>query len=107
MEKTSTNDIKTTLKAERRRNRGSKAATILLACLWMRQGENGTVIASRLNVNTSTVYNWLSRMHRNGLDARYDKVKPGRPRKINSKLHKSIAEAIDKQPEGCGIKSNV
>ena len=66
------------------------------------------VIASRLNVNTSTVYNWLSRMHCNGLGARYDKAKPGRPRKIDSKLYnKSIAEAIDKQPEGCGIKSNV
>ena len=65
------------------------------------------VIASRLNVNTNTVYNWLSRMHRNGLGARYDKAKPGRPRKIDSKLYTSIAEAIDAQPEGCGIKSNV
>ena len=46
-------------------------------------------------------------MHCNGLDARYDKAKPGRPRKIDSKLYKSIAEAIDKQSEGCGIKSNV
>ena len=94
-----TDDIKATLNTEQEKNGQSKAVFILLACLWRRQGENGTRIASRLNVNTSTVYDWLSRMHRNGLDARYDKTKPGRPRKANSKLHKAVTDATDKQPK--------
>ena len=107
MNGTPTDDIRKVLKAEQKSGGHAKAVLILLACLWRREGETGGTIAQRLGGSTSTVYGWLSRMHRGGLYARYDKAKPGRPRKIDPKLHGRVSDAINGQPEGCGIKSNV
>ena len=107
MDGTPTDDIRKALEAEQKSGGHAKAVLILLACLWRREGEAGGTIAQRLGGGTSTVYGWLSRMHRGGLDARYGKAKPDRPRKIDPKLHGRISDAIDGQPEGCGIKSNV
>ena len=98
-------DIRKVLKAEQKSGGHAKAVLILLACPCRREGETGGAIAQRLGGSTGTVYGWLSRMRRGGLDARYDKAKPGRPRKIGQKLHGRVSDVIDGQPEGCGIKS--
>ena len=72
-----------------------------------KQGKRGTAIASELTIKKSTVYDWLNKMHRDGLDARYDKIKSGRYPKISPEMYKAISDAIDRQPKGCDIKSNV
>ena len=107
MEGTGTGDIRAALKAEQGRGGNAKAALILLACLWRREGWTGSDISSRLGRSSSAVYDWLSRMHRGGLDARYDRGRPGRHRKIDPGKRQSISEAIDRKPAGCGMKSGV
>ena len=103
----STARIEETLEAEQRSGGNAKAVLILLACLWRRNGRGGGSIARSLNRPTSTVYAWLSKMHRHGLDARYDRPRPGRPRIIDPQRHAEISEMVDRQPEKCGITSGV
>ena len=103
----STDDIKAVLKTEQKSDGNAKAVLILLACSWRRDGEDGTYIARCLNQSVSTVYAWLSRMHQGGLGARYDKPRLGRPRIIDPTRHKEISDIVDRQPEACGMKSNV
>ena len=102
-----TDDIKAALKAEQKSGGNAKAVLILLACLWWREGKNGPSIAKDLNKPNSTVYAWLARMHKDGLNARYDKFKPGRRRIIDPKRHEEITDVVDRQPEACGMKSSV
>ena len=68
MEGTSTDDIEATLKKERY----TKTHLPLLACLARRDGGGGAAIAAMLRMPRSTIDDWLSRMHRGGLDARYE-----------------------------------
>ena len=91
----------------RKKEKESKAATILLACLHRRKGRSGREIAEILQKPSSTVYGWLVCMHRGGLDARHDSPKSGRPRKIGRDRYDDIMKRIDAQPEANGIKSNV
>lgn len=106
MHGTSTDDTRTALKREKG-GKGLKAALILLACLWRRSGRDGTWIADAMEQPRSTIYDWLTRMHRGGLDARHDLPIPGRPLKIKPEIHPEISSIIDGQPGKCGIKSNV
>ena len=103
---TSTDDIRAALKKEKR-NKDLKAALVLLACLWRRNGRDGTWIADTMEQPRSTIYDWLTRMHRGGLDACHDLPIPGRPLKIKPEIHPEISKMIDGQPGKCGIKSNV
>ena len=100
---TSMREIQDALKKEK----NGKAVNILLACMWRREGKDGMWIACKLHIPASTIYDRLRRMHLGGLDACPDKTKPGRPRKIRPEIHSKISEAIDRQPGGCGVKSNV
>ncbi|MCG8430939.1 MAG: IS630 family transposase [Candidatus Omnitrophica bacterium] len=104
MEGTPTRDIEAALKAE---CRSTKAAFVLLACLKRRDGMSGPAIAKDLKRPTNTVFDWLSKMHKHGLEARYDKPKSGRPRIIRPDKHKEISDMVDKQPRGCEMKSGV
>ena len=63
----------------RKKERDSKAATMLLACLHRRKGKDCREIAGILQKPSSTVYGWLVRMHRGGLDARATVPSPGGP----------------------------
>ena len=83
MEGTSTGAMRKALKAERGAGGSGKAVLILLACLFRRQDMAGTAIALVLFQSPSTVYDWLARMHRGGLDALRDQAKPGRSPKID------------------------
>ena len=107
MEGTAAAAMRKALKAERGAGGSGKAVLILLACLFRRQEMAGTATALVLFQSPSTVYDWLARMHRGGLNALRDQAKPGRPPKIDSNLYGDISDMIDKQPAACGILSNV
>ena len=102
----SAEDMRKAPKAERGAGGSGKAVSILLACLFRRQETASTAIALILRQSPNTVYDWLARMHRGGLDALRDKAKPGRP-KIDPNLYGDISCMIDKQPAACGMPSNV
>ena len=84
-----------------------RAAPMLLACRFRRQEMAGTAIALVLFQPPSTVYDWLARMRRGGLDALRDKAKPGRPPKTDPNLYGDISGMIDGQPAACSMPSNV
>ena len=107
MKGTSTDEIRAAYKAEQKCDGCAKAVLILLACLHRRDGKTGSAIAALLGESSSTVYGWLSKMHSGGLEACYDKAKPGRPRKLDSKIHEKISKAIDDGPNKCNMKSTV
>ena len=104
---TPADDIRKVLKAGQKGGGHSKAAPMPLACPWRREGEAGGTTAQRIDGSASAVCGWLSRMHRGGLGAGYDRAKPGRPRRIDPKLRGRAPDAVDWQPEGCGTKPNV
>ena len=81
----------------------SKYIIVLLACLLCRGGMPPMKIAETLFESPGTVSGWLSRMHKGGLDALYDKPKSGRQSKIDPNLNPYISEAIDKQPSGMNM----
>ena len=83
----------------RKKERESKAATILLACLHRRKGRNGKEIAEILQKPSSTVYGWLVCMHQGGLDARHDSPKSGRPRRIGHDGYDDIMK-MNRRPAG-------
>lgn len=70
MEGISTDDIRDTLSKENVAN-NLDAWLVTLACLWRRRGEDGAWIADMLQVPRRTIRDWLARMHRGGLGARY------------------------------------
>ena len=85
----------------------AKYVVILLACLLCRDGMGPVDVAKTLSKPTATVSGWLYRMHKGGLEALYDKPKPGRPPKIDPNLHQNISESIDKQPAGMQMSPGV
>ena len=103
MKGTTTEEIEKAIKREKH----PKAVRILLACLYRRKGKAGTTIADILHTSPSAVYAWLSRMHQGGLEARYDKPKAGRPRKIGRDRCDEISRKIDERPKASGIESGV
>ena len=72
MEGTSADDIEATLKKERY----TRTHLPLLACIHYKSGKDSAWIADLLVMSRSTIDNWLSRMHRGGLDARYECERP-------------------------------
>ena len=85
----------------------SKYIIVLLACLLCRGGMPPMTIAKTLFESPGTVSGWLSRMHKGGLDALYDKPKSGRPSKIDPNLNPYISKAIGKQPSGMNMTAGV
>ena len=79
---------------------------MLPACLFRRQKTAGTATAPILFQSSSTAYDWLAGMHRGGLDALRDQVKPGCP-KIDPSLYRDISDMIDRQAAACGILPNM
>lgn len=65
MSGTSMREIQEALKKEK----SGKAVSILLACMWRREGEDGAWIACKLHVPAGTSHDRLRRMHLGGLDA--------------------------------------
>ena len=72
MEGTSADDIEATLKKERY----TMTHLPLLACIHYKSGKGSAWIADLLVMSRSTIDDWLSRMHRGGLDARYECEEP-------------------------------
>ena len=64
-------------------------AQIVLACA---DGESGTAIARRLDVNRNTVGKWRRRYAEHGIEGLHDELRPGRPRTHDDER---VAEVIN------------
>lgn len=59
-----------------------KATLRLLAAICRKEGLTLGEIGAQLKHPSTTVKDWLHRMHKEGIQRRYDKPRPGRPRKL-------------------------
>ena len=103
---TTMEQIDDAIKLEQKPGGKPKALQRLYACKWRKEGDKLDVIATRLSKSPKTVYDWLVRMNRDGLDGRYDKKKPGRHPKIPKILYIAIAVVVKLGPLKCGMNSN-
>ena len=66
-------------------------AQILLLCS---AGHSVESVAQQLHTSTNTVYKWLSRYQKSGLDGINDLPRPGQPRKLSDKKIKEVLTLI-------------
>ena len=65
-----------------RKEKDSKAKVRLLAAIYRKEGLTYWEIGVRIKYSSTTVKDWLHRMHKEGIHRRYDKKHPGRPKKL-------------------------
>ena len=72
------------------REKDSKAKIRLLAAIHRKEGLTYTEIGWRIKYPSTTVKDWLRRMHEEGIHRRYNKKKPGRPKKLTCEQLKEL-----------------
>ena len=65
-----------------RKEKDAKAKIRLLAAIYRKEGLTYWEIMGRIKYSSMTIKDWLHRMHEEGIHRRYNKKKPGRPRKL-------------------------
>jgi transposase len=81
------------IESSKRKERERKRA---MAILLNSQKKSVKEIASMLNRNTDTVYDWLIKFKKGGIQELIDKPMPGRPKKLNSKVKDTVKEVLKK-----------
>ncbi len=75
-----------------------RRAQIVLACA---DGEGGTSIAQRMNLNRNTVFKWRKRYLEQGVQGLHDELRPGRPRSHNDeRVAEVVNAALQSSPKG-------
>ncbi|KYK36961.1 MAG: hypothetical protein AYK19_07950 [Theionarchaea archaeon DG-70-1] len=65
-----------------RKEKDPKAKIRLLAAIHRKEGLTLREIGVRIKYSSRTIKDWLHRMHKEGIHRRYDKKRPGRPKKL-------------------------
>lgn len=77
-----------------KKEKDSKAKIRLLAAIHRKEGLTYTEIGWRLKHSSMTIKDWLHRMHKEGIHRRYDKKKPGRPKKLTDEQLKDLKKTF-------------
>lgn len=92
-------DLNELYKAEK----NSKAKVRLLAAIFRKEGKALREIGDLIGYAFNTVRDWLVRMHKFGLDSRYNKKQPGKVPKLKKEDLTKLDEILDNPPEKQGI----
>ena len=79
-----------------------KAKTRLLACIQRKTGKTYEEIAADLNEPFGTVYGWLKRIEKDGLEARYNKKQKGASCKLDAGQLEQLVDDLEKGPAELG-----
>ena len=79
-----------------------KAKTRLLACIQRKTGKPYEEIAADLNEPLGTVYGWLRRIEKDGLEARYNKKQKGASCKLDAGQLGRLADDLERGPAELG-----
>ncbi len=88
-----------------RRAKGVVAKIRMLAACMRKKGKSIRKIAAELCVPSSTVYDWLLRMHRRGPKGRFDKRRRGRKRILDNDCLRNLKEWLAVGPDKHGLGS--
>ena len=77
----------------------------LLACVLRKRGRSIRKICKKLAMPYSTVRDWLVRMHRMGLRARFNRTHGGRKSKIPKSIPKTVRAWLNNEPKKYGFES--
>lgn len=81
------------------RTTGSKPTQRLLAAIAYKNGISLTELAAWYGVERKTIYNWLTRIEAEGIDAgSRDDDRPGRPSKLGSEQREELTAALQAPP---------
>ena len=81
-----------------RQEKRRKPQLRLLAALRRKQGWTFERIADVLEQPLMTVHGWLSRLHRRGIDALYDKKQSGRPSQLTLAQKRQLIKDLERGP---------
>lgn len=77
-----------------------KAVKRLFTAIAYKQGQSPADIEATYGIPRKTVYQWLDRIDRRGVDdAIYDDPKPGRPARLDDEQRRELANALERSPE--------
>jgi len=74
----------------------ARARKRALAILMNNNKQSVTIIAQDLNMHSDTVYDWLIKFEKFGIDGLKDKPIPGRPKKLKIEYEEDIKKVLKK-----------
>lgn len=77
-----------------RKEKDSHAKVRLLAAIHRKEGLKYYEIGWRLKYPSTTIKDWLMRMHKEGIQRRYNKRKPGRPKKLTNEQVENLKKTF-------------
>jgi len=80
-----------------------EAKVRLLAAIHRKKGYTSQEIGQRVERAPTTVRGWLRRMHEEGIHRRYDKKKPGRPKKLTDGQLNHLRSVVLSSPQAIGL----
>lgn len=80
-----------------------KAKTRLRACILRKEGKTITQLVKLLRKPRTTVFDWLSRIQKFGLDRRYNKKQPGNKGQLSKEDYLKLEKVLEMSPEKQGI----
>ena len=86
-----------------RREKDSDAKIRLLAAIYRKEGKEFGDIGCLLKYASTTVGDWLRRMHKEGIYRRYNKKSPGRPKKLTDKQLNDLKSVVLNSPQAVGF----
>lgn len=92
------------LKKLRRLTKDKKVADRLLACIMRKKGRSIKEIAEELGIPYTTMHRWLAKIAKKGLDAIYDKPKPGRPCRLTTRRLRKVYRIVSEDPQKHGFQ---
>ena len=92
------------LKKLRRFTKVKKVADRLLACIMRKKGRTIKEIADEIGIPYTTMHRWLAKIAKKGLDAIYDKPKPGRPCRLTTRRLRKLYRIVSEDPKKHGFQ---
>ena len=91
------------LRKMHKKEKNLKAAKILLACIYRKDGKTLKEISDIMNESISTVAHWLKRIEERGLNGRRDIKNKGAACKLTSKQLRRLSLNLEKSPKDNGM----
>lgn len=85
------------------KEKDQKAKNRLRACILRKEGKTITQIVKLLRKPRTTVFDWLSKIQKFGLDHRYNKKQPGNKGQLSKENYLELEKVLEESPEKQGI----
>ena len=87
-----------------RKQRPGKPRDRMQAAVERKKGKSECAIAVQLGRSQGVISEWLNRLQEEGLEGRYDRKSPGRPRKLTGEQQERAKADLSKDPTQSGFE---